>query len=121
MGTCMARRGFLTLSDCGNPAASLCTTCSRPMCAAHLAPQSGFTQCFDCAATNATVREGEHDDLWAHRYRSTYYTASGYRPIYSGSHHDTYYDDQDVRSFDDEPNEEMIDEEETDRGGFGES
>lgn len=121
MGTCMARSGFLTLSDCGEPAASMCATCARPICAAHLAPQSGFTKCLDCAATDPNVEEGEgeYDDVWAHRYRNDYYSGT-YTPFYVGTTHDTYYDRQDVRSFDSSANE-FTEEDEGEGGSFIES
>lgn len=123
MGTCMARRGFLTLSDCGNPATTMCSTCSRPMCATHLAPSSGFTQCLDCAATNPreeqTEGEEQYDDEWAHRYHNDYYSSTSYRPFYSGSHHDdSYYSSQDVRSFDEDANGRELVDDESETGGF---
>ena len=126
MGTCMARRGFLTLSDCENPATTACSQCGRMMCPAHLSPSSGFSMCLDCAATQqqpGEKKEGEgeevYDDEWAHRYRDDYYTSSRYVPFYTGSHSDSYYDDQDVRSFDE--SEQALEEDEADRGGFAES
>lgn len=127
MGTCMARRGFLTLSDCENPATTMCGTCGRPMCVAHLSPQSGFSTCYDCAATNPTNtqqqgEEGEYDETWSHRYRDDYYSSTGYRPVYSGTREsDTYYDDQDVRSFDNEAGEDLAGDDESAAGDFGES
>ena len=124
MGTCMARRGFLTLTDCGNPAMTMCSTCTRPMCTMHLSPQSGFTQCLDCAATQpaAEGEEGEYDGVWAHRYRDEYYSSTGYTPMYSGSRvDDSYYDSQDVRSFDDDVNGGAADEGDEEMGGFDES
>jgi hypothetical protein len=125
MGTCMARRGFLTLGDCENPAATMCGTCGRAMCAVHLSPQTGFSTCYDCAAanpTNAQEGEGEYDETWSHRYRDEYYSTTGYRPVYSGTHHsDTYYDDQDVRSFDSEADDDLAGDDESAAGDFGES
>jgi len=122
MGTCMARKGFLTLSDCGNPAVTSCSTCARPMCTMHLAPQSGFTQCLDCAARDPNVKpqaDDDYDGVWAHRYRNDYYSSSSYRPYYYGSSYsDTYYDDQDVRSFDDDVNGQAALEDDTETGGF---
>ena len=124
MGTCMARRGFLTLSDCGNPATTMCNTCSRPMCAMHLSPTSGFTQCLDCAMTNPQQQQNEnaeeqYDDEWAHRYRDDYYSSTSYRPFYSGSRYDdSYYSSQDVRSFDEDANDRELADDESDTGGF---
>jgi hypothetical protein len=128
MSTCMARKGFLTLSDCGEPAVTACSNCGRPMCTVHLAPQSGFSQCLDCAATapqsteEQQKGEGEYDDVWAHRYRTDYYSSSGYRPFYSGTRTtDPYYDRQDVRAFDDDVNDDGPDEDDAETGGFGDS
>ena len=115
--TCEARKGFLTLSDCPNMAVTQCSNCARSMCSTHLAPQSGFSMCFDCAAANPNMQQGENDELWAHRYRDDYRTTTGFTPIYASSHH-RYYDSHDARSFDQE-REPLIDDD--DRGGFGDS
>ena len=126
MGTCMARRGFLTLSDCENMATTACSNCGRMMCPVHLSPTSGFSMCLDCAATtqNQQTQEGEtgeqdYNEEWATGYRNDYYSSSRYAPVYTGSHSDSYYDSQDVRSFDTE--EQGVVDDEEDRGGFGES
>ena len=125
MSTCMARRGFLTLSDCGNTAVTACSNCGRMMCPTHLSPTSGFTMCLDCAATTtpaATNPQGqeEYDDVWAHRYRNNYYSSTHYTPYYMGSRHDSYYDSQDVRSFDDR-DQRLLDDDDRDAGSFGQS
>jgi len=115
---CEARKGFLTLSQCENPAATTCAHCARSLCPAHLAPPH-FTMCLDCAATNQQDQtnqpqsENEYDDVWAHGYRSSYYSSTGY---VAG---DSYYDSQDTRSFDDRGADDFGDE--TVRDGFGES
>ncbi|HEX9983753.1 MAG TPA: hypothetical protein VGF69_10855 [Thermoanaerobaculia bacterium] len=129
---CMARRGFLTLSDCGNPASTVCATCARPMCPEHLSPSSGFANCLDCGA-RATEEENQDrdaaetmpedvDNEWAYGFRHRYYS-TGYRPIYAGSHNDHYYDNYDSRSFDGSVNEQSFDESDEGEGGggFGES
>jgi hypothetical protein len=119
---CEARKGFLTLSSCDNPAATTCANCGRSLCPAHLAPPH-FTTCLDCAATqgqndpNAPQGEGEYDDVWAHGYRSRYYSSTGYTPGISSR--DSYYDSQDTRSFDEQQSDDLADD--TERGGFGES
>lgn len=118
---CEASKGFLTLSPCENPAATACAHCGRSLCPAHLAPPH-FTTCLDCAATQrqpgqeGEQGEGEYDDVWAHGYRSSYYSSTGYTP---GSSHDSSYDSQDVRSFDEQQGEDFGDD--TEPGGFGES
>jgi hypothetical protein len=115
MNTCEARKGFLTLSNCENPGVTACSNCGRMMCPAHLAPQTGFTMCLDCAATNANVQEtGEYDDVWAHRYRDDYYSSTGYTPVYG--HSRSSFDRYDSQSFDDQDRD--LGEDEVDRGGF---
>jgi hypothetical protein len=85
---CQARKGFLTLSGCENPATTACSNCGRMMCTVHLAPQSGFTMCYSCAATNPQnqegqqqQQEGEYDETWATGYRDSYYSDTGYTPV----------------------------------------
>ena len=118
MSTCEAQKGFLTLSGCENPAVTACSNCGRSMCPTHLAPQSGFTTCLDCAATTTTDQEGEYDEVWSHRYRHSYYASTGYTPM-DRSRSDDYYDSQDAQSFTER--ERDASEDEVERGGFGES
>lgn len=120
---CEARKGFLTLSACDNPAATACANCGRSLCPSHLAPPD-FNTCLDCAATQGEQDpqsegkyEGEYDDVWAHGYRSSYYRSTGYTP--GTSSHDSHYDSQDTRSFDEQGSNDLADE--TADGGFGES
>ena len=116
MTNCQARKGFLTLSGCGNAAVTACSGCERPMCPAHLAPGSGFTTCLDCAANDSSVQEGEYDDVWSHRYRTAYYSSTAYTPTDWSSRD---YDQHDAGSFDER--ERDASEDEGERGGFGES
>jgi hypothetical protein len=118
MGSCAAQRGFLTLSSCDNPMASLCTSCGRPMCAAHLSMQSGFTQCLECPAQTpaSTGEEEQYDTGWSHRYRDTYYRDTGYHAVSSGT-----YDEHDARAFDGTDEEELGDEGGGGTGAFGDS
>lgn len=110
---CAAAKGFLTQADCGAPAASACSHCGRPMCTAHLSPASGFSMCYDCAATQQPQQQDqqqqqdvEYDDTWAHGYRSSYYSSTGYRP----------YDSSDTQSFHDRGTADFDDDETA--GGF---
>jgi hypothetical protein len=114
---CVAAKGFLTQSDCGAPAARSCAHCGRQMCTMHLAPQTGFSMCLDCAATQQqpTQEQGapqEYNDTWARGYRNSYYGATGYRP-----YHDTTdtYNRHDSSSFDEGYEMRHID---VDDGGF---
>jgi hypothetical protein len=107
---CEGRKGFLTLANCENPATTACSNCGRMMCTMHLAPQSGFTMCLDCAATNPQYqREGEYDDTWAAGYRRSYYDDTGYQPVSGFSRYDR-------SSFHTRTRNDS--EDETDRGGF---
>src|SRR5688500_2504831 len=111
---CAAAKGFLTLGSCDNPAARECSQCSRPTCTAHLSPTSGFSVCYDCAATQPQEKkEGEeemYDETWAHGYRSSYYGANGSAGARAG------YDSSDTSSFNDRAVDGFGDE--SDRGGF---
>lgn len=113
---CEARKGFLTLSNCENPAARACANCGRSLCPTHLAPPD-FSMCLDCAAAaprtleEKTQNERVYDDVWAHRYRSSYYTSTGFTP--------GFYDRNDTSSFDAREDGDLDDD--TLRGGFGES
>ena len=90
MNVCAGRRGFLTLSSCGEPAGRNCAVCSRPMCPEHLSPSSGFTQCLECAngkgkgkaaapppVANRPVINNTDD---AYMYRESYYSDRSYSP-----------------------------------------
>jgi hypothetical protein len=130
MDTCKILRGFLTLRDCGNPAAANCSACGRSVCSEHLAAGSGFMQCLDCharASAGSPERAPQGTETfgadWAYGYRHAYYQSSGYRPIYSGIGRDAYYDDYDVRSFDPALNHRassLVDDDERETG-FGDS
>jgi hypothetical protein len=86
---CEGRKGFLTLSNCENPGVTACSNCGRTMCTAHLAPQSGFTMCLDCAAANPqNQQEGQYDDTWAAGYRRSYYDDTGYVPVQGFTRYD---------------------------------
>ncbi len=121
MGTCIVRSGFLTLRDCGNPAASVCATCGRAACPAHLSASSGFTVCLECASKTSTdesvLESDSYDSDWRYRYRNHYYHR-GYMPIYDGS---STYDGYDVRSFDSDVNEARIDADDSSGPSFGDS
>jgi len=121
MATCIVRSGFLTLRDCGNPAATKCATCGRPVCSTHLSASSGFTVCLECASQKSTgegVPESEnYDSDWAYRYRRHYY-GRGYVPIYMGS---SIYDDYDTRSFDSDMNDTALDQDDSSAASFGDS
>jgi hypothetical protein len=115
---CQARKGFLTLSECDNPAARACANCGRSFCPSHLSPPA-FSMCLDCAAVDPEAQsaqeehEGEYDGVWAHRYRSSYYASTGYTASHS------LYDGNDYSSFDESRGDALDDD--TTGGGFGES
>jgi hypothetical protein len=107
MNECMSKQGFFSLRPCGEPAATDCATCSRPICSRHLSPTSGFTRCLDCTARgvegDALKQPGTDpavdDREWAYGYRRGYYSSHSYAPFNYGDD-DSYYDDYDMRSFD---------------------
>jgi hypothetical protein len=109
---CQARKGFLTLSPCENPGVTACAQCGRTMCPAHLAP--GFTTCLACAAMNPQneTDNGQYDDVWASRYRQSYYNDTGYTPV----GHSNRFDSYDSDSFDETQRDFAEDERE--RDGF---
>ena len=118
---CAAAKGFLTQSECGTPAATACSQCGRPMCAVHLSPASGFSTCYDCAATQQPQQgeqqqqqDVEYDDQWAHGYRASYYSSTGYRPTGSS------YDSTDAHAFSESGGGDFEDDEHG-AGGFGAS
>lgn len=116
---CMARRGFLTLRDCGNPEERLCASCSRPMCHEHLAARSDYTQCLECAAFATKSELDPSDPEWPYAYRRGYYHDYGYAPFYFGS---TQYGDYDVRSFDRGANQRAVaDRDDEGKANFGDS
>lgn len=116
MSTCVARKGFLTLRDCGATAVRPCASCGQSMCSPHLSSQSGFTKCLDCTAKGEPEINGKYDDVWARRYRNTYYTATGFLPVYGAS---LLFDQRDARSFDGGPSDLL--EDEVDRKRFQDS
>ena len=114
---CMARSGFLTLRDCGNPEAQNCGKCGRPMCMQHLSARTGFTECYECAAMTADV--DPWDPEWSYGYRRSFYTSQGYSPFYFGNR---TFDDYDVRSFHSAANQNAAAADENDdKAGFGDS
>ncbi|WP_295391427.1 hypothetical protein [uncultured Thiodictyon sp.] len=85
MSNCTVRRGFLTLSACGEPAAGVCRTCGRPACAEHLVRDLTGGVCTECGATQhatdePTDTEDWGTDSWRYGYRDRFYQDSGYRP-----------------------------------------
>jgi hypothetical protein len=116
MSVCAARKGFLTLSDCGKSVTRNCANCGRGMCSEHLAAQTGYSLCLDCAAAKTEVKEGDYDPLWAHRYRNAYYTSTGFLPVYGAA---MMFDRSDRMSFTSTTTDTFDDD--VDRGGFGDS
>ncbi len=115
--TCMCKRGFFVLRDCGNPANRSCQRCNRPACLEHLSPTTGMLVCVECAAREEqTAVDPTYDPNWTYGYRHRYYTGHHYTPIFWGTTSGSYYNDYDFRSFD---NDVLSDDVEGDFGGAG--
>lgn len=126
MSQCQCKAGFFALRACENMAMGQCRVCGRFICMLHSAPESVMQMCRDCKAREAQQPESgtttgdtseRYGDAWAHSYRDRYYGA-GYRPMYSGSHHN-HYDRQDAQSF--VGNEGEIEDDDDPQAGFGDS
>jgi hypothetical protein len=111
--TCLCKRGFFVLRDCGQPAEKPCERCARPICREHLSQRTEFRLCVECAARDQDLSDPADRD-WLYGYRSTYYTGDRYTPIYLGS--DTSFSDYDYRSFDSTVGDDQT---EGDFGGAG--
>ncbi len=99
--TCLCKRGFFVLRDCGQPAEKPCERCVRPTCREHLSPRTDLRLCVECAAREqAAATDNINDRDWPYDYRRRYYTDDRYTPIYLGSDTGTAFDDYDYRSFD---------------------
>jgi hypothetical protein len=118
---CACKRGFFTLRNCTNAAVTSCTSCTRRICAEHMAPDN---LCVECAAKRDEERDVDSPDRVdlsptrsAVRYRTHWYSSSGYEPMYWATY-DPYYSDTDYRWYDD-PN--AGDDSGDDGGGFDDS
>lgn len=130
MTGCECKSGFFSLRDCDGAPAGSCSACGRTVCSRHLSPASGFSQCLDCHARSAQQPGEEQarpkgagegpvlDDEWTYGARHRFY-ASGYAPLYAGSHYNRYYDSYDTRSFHETETGETETEEPA--AGFGDS
>ncbi len=116
MSGCECKTGFFALRDCPEPVVGRCRHCRRAMCRRHGDPDSQLGECLDCGARRQSepAQRGQAqssrraaitdstdtrlDDSWVYAYRHRFY-ASGYLPIYAGTHHSSYYDRYDSRSF----------------------
>jgi hypothetical protein len=110
---CACKRGFFTLRDCGNAATTSCSTCTRRVCEEHL---SGAV-CVECAAKvqEASALGPDADPtLRAVRYRTHWYGARDYSPMWWGTS-DPYWSDTSYRWYDSGTNDD------DDGGGFNDS
>ena len=102
---CACKRGFLVLRDCGRAATATCGECNRGVCAEHFVAE--WSLCVDCAARREEVAalapaddRGTQASREAAYRRARYYRASSYHPFHGGWP-SSYYDQYDVRAFDD--------------------
>lgn len=108
MTQCNMKRGFFFLRECDHPARAECTICGQSFCNEHLRinPETNAPACLDCLGKiiqKAKNKDNYHDHYhtWGYGYRHDYYQ-NDYQPFYSGnkSKDDHFFDDYDVRSFD---------------------
>jgi hypothetical protein len=97
---CQCSRGFFVLRPCDAQAAHTCPACGRAICDEHWSAAAVPARCLECVARadERRVAGDDYDPLWAHSYRHHYYVSTGYRPFYFGQR-DPYYDDYDLRAF----------------------
>lgn len=110
MTKCHMKRGFFFLRECDHPARETCCECGQTFCSEHLRihPEKQAPVCLDClgkqiqAAKDKTrYRSHSHGSAWCYGYRHNYYD-HGYHPYYTGEllENDDFFDQYDVRSFD---------------------
>lgn len=128
MSKCAIKKGFFILRDCGVSTVVTCLACGRPICPVHThtpekkAAPEVFTSCVECHAKQVTPHGqaappavDPQDDSWSYGYRDWFYRSSHYRPIGYGRP-SKFYDDYDIRSFDDESLGDAASEDEDPRG-----
>lgn len=133
MDKCEMKEGFFILRDCKNPGTIVCPKCNRKVCSKHskLLKGSDAPMCLDCIgkamqSARKSKKSGWSNDWdddyyyssgWGYGSRSLYYRQSRYSPWYAGSsfRNDRYYDNFDVRSFD---NNEMVEDNTFDNDDF---
>lgn len=115
MTNCNMKRGFFFLRDCDHPARETCCECGKAFCSEHLKihPEKQAPVCLDCLGKQMQTAKDQtrynsynRGSLWCYGYRHNYYD-DGYHPFYSGRNHerDEFFDQYDVRSFDNGGNE----------------
>jgi uncharacterized membrane protein YgcG len=75
MSGCAQKSGFLTFFSCGEPVASMCIKCGKPVCAAHL--QAGST-CPDCAVLGLSESDAASRGLESSYYGQSSFNDSDY-------------------------------------------
>jgi len=98
---CQCVRGFFTLRPCDANAPHTCPSCRRTICDEHWAAQAAPPRCLECVARDDEAKQNadDYDAAWFHRYRHDYYTTHSYHAFYWGRTIDPYYNDYDLRSF----------------------
>jgi hypothetical protein len=92
---CACKRGFFTLRDCGNAAATSCTACTRRVCAEHVAGGVEPQLCVECAATREETR-AVGTTASVVRTRTRYYHTTEYTPMWWATR-DPYWGDSGYR------------------------
>lgn len=79
-GFCHAKRGLLSLRECGKLALSSCQTCGTGLCEDHRILSGYGVFCPDCAAQDERFEDVDDERLERVRYRrdTGYYAIGGY-------------------------------------------
>lgn len=128
MAKCCIKRGFFVLRDCTTRADTTCSVCNRPVCPDHYKLQDGGAFiCLDCfgkrkkelnqkhisTSQNKQTYKSIDDESDVYAYRHEYYGYAYYHPIYFGHDMDSYYDEYDIRSFDNRNEYDTLENEES--------
>jgi len=111
------------LRDCGEAAASQCSTCNRPVCQKHRkiinVEGKGEVLCVECYLQQASEERALSADIDREYHRRRFYRSTGYRPYYYG--HYRRYRHDDYEYFDREAQAEFDTEDQLDAEDFQDS
>ena len=108
---CNAKNGFFVLTDCKKSAHKTCESCNRAMCDQHIDTVDSKLLCHECFGKQysksllSELDSDEHklnEEQWLSAYRHQYFSIQKSQPLYFGAYTDHYYDQYDIRAFDQE-------------------